>query len=123
MNQDAFKSVYNWQFVHAVDFWSLVLSASCDKDHVAQYGESPLNQLLYPLIQVALGAIRFVSPLLPSPAYSSSDPSSLFSDSSRHPATTPYDSTLSVLSSVSSNEQGPTSPSPRPSSKSWIPPT
>ena len=33
--------MYNWQFVHAIDFWSLVLSASCDKDHVAQHGESP----------------------------------------------------------------------------------
>lgn len=52
--------MYNWQFVHAIDFWSLVLSASCDKDHVAQHGESPLKQLMYPLIQVALGAIRFV---------------------------------------------------------------
>lgn len=56
--QDAYKSVYNWQFVHAVDFWSLVLSSSCEKDRVAQYGESPLAQLLYPLIQVAMGAIR-----------------------------------------------------------------
>ncbi|CEQ39412.1 SPOSA6832_00934 [Sporobolomyces salmonicolor] len=58
--QEAFKSVYNWQFVHAVDFWSLVLSASCDKQRVAEQGESPLQQLLYPLIQVALGAIRLV---------------------------------------------------------------
>lgn len=58
MTQDAFKSVYNWQFVHAVDFWSLVLSSSCEKERIAQYGESPLQQLLYPLIQVALGAIR-----------------------------------------------------------------
>jgi nucleolar complex protein 2 len=57
--QDAFKSVYNWQFVHAVDFWSIVLSSSCDKDRLAERGEeSPLQQLLYPLIQVALGAIR-----------------------------------------------------------------
>ncbi|GAA5877884.1 hypothetical protein JCM1840_002936 [Sporobolomyces johnsonii] len=59
-SKEAFKSVYNWQFVHAVDFWSLVLSASCDKQRVAEQGESPLQQLLYPLIQVALGAIRLV---------------------------------------------------------------
>lgn len=58
--QDAFKAVYNWQFVHAVDFWSLVLSASGDKDRVNEHGTSPLQPLLYPLIQVALGAIRFV---------------------------------------------------------------
>ncbi|KAK4045973.1 Nucleolar Complex 2 protein [Microbotryomycetes sp. JL201] len=56
-NKDAFKSVYNWQFVHAIDFWSLVLAAACDKDRA---GESPLQPLLYPLIQVALGAIRLV---------------------------------------------------------------
>ncbi|GAA5879968.1 hypothetical protein JCM16303_004418 [Sporobolomyces ruberrimus] len=60
-SKDAFKSVYNWQFVHAVDFWSIVLSSSCDKDRLAERGEeSPLQQLLYPLIQVALGAIRLV---------------------------------------------------------------
>ncbi|GAA5900855.1 mRNA-binding ribosome synthesis protein NOC2 [Sporobolomyces salmoneus] len=60
-SKDAFKSVYNWQFVHAVDFWSIVLSASCDKERFAERGhESPLQQLLYPLIQVALGAIRLV---------------------------------------------------------------
>ncbi|GAA6060325.1 hypothetical protein JCM10212_000422 [Sporobolomyces blumeae] len=59
-SKDAFKAVYNWQFVHAVDFWGIVLSASCDKERVAEKGESPLQQLLYPLIQVALGAIRLV---------------------------------------------------------------
>ena len=58
--KDAFKAVYNWQFVHAIDFWSLVLSGSCDKEVVAEKGESALQQLLYPLIQVALGAIRLV---------------------------------------------------------------
>ncbi|GAA6057963.1 hypothetical protein JCM3770_000653 [Rhodotorula araucariae] len=59
-SKEAFKSVYNWQFVHAVDFWSLVLSSSCDKQRVAEQGESPLQPLLYPLIQIALGAIRLV---------------------------------------------------------------
>ncbi|GAA5942934.1 mRNA-binding ribosome synthesis protein NOC2 [Sporobolomyces koalae] len=60
-SKDAFKSVYNWQFVHAVDFWSIVLSSSCDKERAAERGhESPLQQLLYPLIQIALGAIRLV---------------------------------------------------------------
>ncbi|KAM0786266.1 hypothetical protein ACM66B_007064 [Microbotryomycetes sp. NB124-2] len=58
--KDAFKSVYNWQFVHAIDFWSLVLSSACDKDRTAQSGESQLQPLLYPLVQVGLGAIRLV---------------------------------------------------------------
>lgn len=66
-SKEAFKSVYNWQFVHAVDFWSLVLSSSCDKQRVAEQGESPLQPLLYPLIQVALGAIRCVPSLPASP--------------------------------------------------------
>ncbi|GAA5968377.1 hypothetical protein JCM11641_007612 [Rhodosporidiobolus odoratus] len=59
-SKEAYKSVYNWQFVHAVDFWSIVLSGAGDKQRVAEQGESPLQQLLYPLIQVALGAIRLV---------------------------------------------------------------
>ncbi|KAK4703714.1 nucleolar complex protein 2, partial [Phenoliferia sp. Uapishka_3] len=59
-SKDAFKSVYNWQFVHAIDFWSLVLSEACDKERVQVQGQNPLHQLLYPLIQVALGAIRLV---------------------------------------------------------------
>ena len=46
--------MYNWQFVHAIDFWSLVISASCEKETVLKNGESPLGQLMYPLIQVAL---------------------------------------------------------------------
>ncbi|GAA6013271.1 hypothetical protein JCM10207_000838 [Rhodosporidiobolus poonsookiae] len=58
--KEAYKSVYNWQFVHAVDFWSLVLSSAGDKVRSQEHGESPLKQLLYPLIQVALGAIRLV---------------------------------------------------------------
>ncbi|GAA5886454.1 hypothetical protein JCM6882_001643 [Rhodosporidiobolus microsporus] len=59
-SKEAYKSVYNWQFVHAVDFWSLVLSGAGDKQRVQEQGESPLQQLAYPLIQVALGAIRLV---------------------------------------------------------------
>jgi nucleolar complex protein 2 len=60
--KEAYKSVYNWQFVHAVDFWSIVLAGAGDKQAVAERGESPLQQLAYPLIQVALGAIRYVFP-------------------------------------------------------------
>lgn len=117
--QDAYKSVYNWQFVHAIDFWSLVISASCEKEHVAKNGESPLSQLMYPLIQVALGAIRFV-------LSNSRKRLNLTFDSTvscRLPATTPSDSISSDRSSESSKEPEPTSPSPRPSSKSSIRPT
>jgi nucleolar complex protein 2 len=57
--QDAYKQVYNWQFVHCVDFWSLLLSRACEKEKAIQSGEeSELKALIYPLVQVALGAIK-----------------------------------------------------------------
>ncbi|POY74728.1 hypothetical protein BMF94_2204 [Rhodotorula taiwanensis] len=59
-SKEAYKNVYNWQFVHAIDFWSMVLATAGDKQRVAEQGESPLQHLVYPLVQVALGAIRLV---------------------------------------------------------------
>ena len=53
--------MYNWQFIHSVDFWALVLAKACDADAKFERGsESELKPLIYPLIQIALGAIRFV---------------------------------------------------------------
>ncbi|CAO3649045.1 unnamed protein product [Cunninghamella echinulata] len=53
------KTVYNWQYIHCIDFWSNVLSTYCqpkeDDDE-----ESPLKPLIYPLTQVALGTIRLI---------------------------------------------------------------
>lgn len=60
-SKEAYKNVYNWQFVHAIDFWSMVLATAGDKQRVAEQGESPLQHLVYPLVQVALGAIRCVA--------------------------------------------------------------
>ncbi|EIW66183.1 hypothetical protein TREMEDRAFT_35338 [Tremella mesenterica DSM 1558] len=60
-NQEAFRSVYNWQYVHCLDFWSLVLGAACAK---GVEGEE-LKPLIYPLVQIALGVVR----LLPSSRY------------------------------------------------------
>ncbi|EDO17179.1 hypothetical protein Kpol_1072p49 [Vanderwaltozyma polyspora DSM 70294] len=61
---DAYKLVYNWQFCHSLDFWSRVLSFSCNsmKKNAAS---SPLSQLVYPLVQVTIGVIR----LNPTPQY------------------------------------------------------
>ncbi|KAG0660421.1 Nucleolar Complex 2 protein [Rhodotorula mucilaginosa] len=59
-SKEAYKNVYNWQFVHAIDFWSIVLATAGDKQRVAEQGESPLQHLVYPLVQVVLGAIRLV---------------------------------------------------------------
>ncbi|EIM19245.1 Noc2-domain-containing protein [Wallemia mellicola CBS 633.66] len=55
-SKESFRQVYNWQYVHCVDFWSLVLSWANDKSAP----ESELQALIYPLVQVSLGAIRLV---------------------------------------------------------------
>ncbi|KAG1764067.1 Noc2p family-domain-containing protein [Suillus placidus] len=61
--QEAYKQVYNWQYAHCVDFWSLVLGRACDAHAEAERGgqESELRPLIYPLVQVSLGAIKLIS--------------------------------------------------------------
>ncbi|KAG6865341.1 hypothetical protein C0991_003378 [Blastosporella zonata] len=58
--KEAYKQVYNWQYVHCIDFWSIVLARACDR---AENGdkESDLKPLIYPLVQVCLGAIKLIS--------------------------------------------------------------
>jgi len=57
--QEAYKNVYNWQFVHCVDFWCTVLGRACDTTAEAAKGKSSeLRPLIYPLVQVSLGAIK-----------------------------------------------------------------
>ncbi|KAI0236209.1 Nucleolar Complex 2 protein [Massospora cicadina] len=63
--REAFAKVYNWQFIQSLSFWAHVLSTYCDRDVVSAHGESPLQPLIYPLTQVALGTIS----LIPSPKY------------------------------------------------------
>ncbi|KAI5954429.1 NOC2 [Candida jiufengensis] len=43
-------AIYNWQYCHSLDFWSRVLAIN----------EVGINQLIYPLVQVTLGAIRLI---------------------------------------------------------------
>ncbi|KAM7193579.1 Noc2p family protein [Naviculisporaceae sp. PSN 640] len=58
---DAFRNVYNWQYVHSLDFWSCVLSEHCSPLKEAESGkESQLKLLIYPLVQVTLGAMRLI---------------------------------------------------------------
>ncbi|KLO16607.1 Noc2-domain-containing protein [Schizopora paradoxa] len=61
-SKEAYRQVYNWQYVHAVDFWSIVLAKACDAKARAEKGgaESELQALLYPLTQVSLGAVKLV---------------------------------------------------------------
>ncbi|KAH6608923.1 hypothetical protein Trco_002269 [Trichoderma cornu-damae] len=58
---DSFRMVYNWQFTHSLDFWARVLAEHCTPLKEAEAGkESQLRPLIYPLVQVALGAMRLV---------------------------------------------------------------
>ena len=65
---DSYKTIYNWQYVHALDFWSRVLSTHCSPNsnpHLKAAADSPLHPLVYPLIQITIGALR----LIPTPVY------------------------------------------------------
>ncbi|KAF3939116.1 hypothetical protein ABW19_dt0200119 [Dactylella cylindrospora] len=60
-SKESYKQVYNWQYVHSLDFWSRVLATHCDGLKQAEKGkQSPLYPLIYPLVQVTLGAARLI---------------------------------------------------------------
>ncbi|KAL6308862.1 Noc2-domain-containing protein [Sparassis latifolia] len=61
-SKDAYKQVYNWQYVHCLDFWAMVLARSCDNQVLVERRgeESELKALIYPLVQVSLGAIKLI---------------------------------------------------------------
>jgi nucleolar complex protein 2 len=59
--KESYKTVYNWQYVHSLDFWSCVLSEHCSPLKEAESGkESQLRLLIYPTVQVTLGAMRLI---------------------------------------------------------------
>ena len=58
-SKESYKQVYNWQYVHCVDFWTIILARACGRQvEVERGGESELRPLIYPLVQVSLGAIK-----------------------------------------------------------------
>ncbi|OAX79584.1 hypothetical protein ACJ72_06097, partial [Emergomyces africanus] len=60
-SKDSYKTVYNWQYIHSLDFWSRVLSSHCDAVVEATAGKvSPLRPLIYPVVQITLGAMRLI---------------------------------------------------------------
>ncbi|KUL82788.1 hypothetical protein ZTR_10911 [Talaromyces verruculosus] len=64
--KDSYKTIYNWQYVHSLDFWSRVLSQHCNALVEAEAGkQSALRPLIYPVVQITLGAMR----LIPTPQY------------------------------------------------------
>lgn len=52
--KESYKAIYNWQYMHSLDFWSRLLAVHCTAP------DSPLRPLIYPLVQVTLGAIRLI---------------------------------------------------------------
>lgn len=60
--KEAHKQVYNWQYVHSIDFWCLVLARACSEEAEQAAGrENELRSLIYPLVQVSIGAIQLIS--------------------------------------------------------------
>ncbi|KAG9604149.1 Noc2-domain-containing protein, partial [Aureobasidium melanogenum] len=60
-SKDSYKTVYNWQYVHSLDFWSRVVASHCQSLAEAEKGAaSPLRPLIYPIVQVTLGAMRLI---------------------------------------------------------------
>ncbi|KIY48506.1 Noc2-domain-containing protein [Fistulina hepatica ATCC 64428] len=53
--KESYKQVYNWQYVHCIDFWCIVLARTCQDE------DGELRALIYPLVQVSLGAIRLMT--------------------------------------------------------------
>ena len=66
--KESYKTIYNWQYTHSLDFWSRVLSTNCSpltNTTLKRSSESPLHPLIYPLVQITLGALRRI----PTPTY------------------------------------------------------
>lgn len=53
-SDEAHRQVYSWQFVNCVRLWAQVLCA------IGKPVDSPLRQLVYPLVQITLGTARLL---------------------------------------------------------------
>ncbi|CAO3574075.1 unnamed protein product [Mortierella alpina] len=55
--KESYKAVYNWQYLHCLGLWSQVVST-----HALNTAGQPtaLHTLIYPLVQVSLGALRLI---------------------------------------------------------------
>ncbi|PLW14291.1 hypothetical protein PCANC_00047 [Puccinia coronata f. sp. avenae] len=60
-SKEGFQAVYNWQYIHSLDFWSLVLSSACEKSSSSSRSKpSVLQPLIYPLVQITIGVIKLI---------------------------------------------------------------
>lgn len=61
--KESYKTIYNWQYTHSLDFWSRVLAAHCSPRTNPQLKtpqDSALHPLIYPLVQIISAALRLV---------------------------------------------------------------
>lgn len=66
--KESYKTIYNWQYTHSLDFWSRVLAAHCSSQTNPQLKkpqDSALHPLIYPLVQIISAALR----LVPTPVF------------------------------------------------------
>ncbi|KAJ3313466.1 Nucleolar Complex 2 protein [Boothiomyces sp. JEL0838] len=56
--KESYKSVYNWQFLHALRLWGHLVIRYCDPEVQDSKDISILKPLIYPLVQIMVGAIR-----------------------------------------------------------------
>ncbi|CAJ0848334.1 2712_t:CDS:10 [Entrophospora sp. SA101] len=60
-SKDSHRLIYNWQFIHCIEYWSRILGTYCDQRRIAEGGESSLQELIYPFVQVTIGVINLNS--------------------------------------------------------------
>lgn len=88
--------MYNWQFVHCIDFWSIVLARACDVRSNAEGSDNELKALIYPLVQVSLGSIKYVVSLNHAGA-SANHPSRFLVITDSYPAVVAIPSTFTLF--------------------------
>ncbi|CAG8450512.1 16190_t:CDS:10 [Acaulospora colombiana] len=59
-SEATFNAVYNWQYVHCIEYWSKVLATYCNQYRISVSGENSLKELIYPFVQVTTGVIRLI---------------------------------------------------------------
>jgi len=52
LSQETCQAVYNWQYIHCLELWVKLLSAT--------YPNDAMEPLIYPLTQTIIGTIKYV---------------------------------------------------------------
>ncbi|KAJ3272386.1 Nucleolar Complex 2 protein [Terramyces sp. JEL0728] len=56
--KESYKTVYNWQFLHALRLWGHLVIRYCDPEVQDSKDIAVLRPLIYPLVQIMVGTIR-----------------------------------------------------------------